>query len=267
MKFKSRRHNVIQYVSAPCGAGKTTAVCDLIKSTLRHETNVMVVLPTIKLTEEVEQKLKDLGLKPIVIAGDRKQGERSVRSAIMKALRNAPEHGFILLVTWNAFVDLPYFDRKQNWTIIIDEIPTVDSFESWTLPRNSMFITEKIEVYLSTIDGLSMVGALDQSALRDELEDHKDDAEEPFRELYGWLVSDSRSVYVETAAWEKFLQQDGTDEAAATISFLALLNPKLFENTIIMGANFEDSLLYHWLHKHASDPIEEHSVLTGLLRK
>ena len=129
-----------------------------------------------------------------------------------------------------------------------------------------MFITDKIKVYPSSIDGLSVVGASNPTALRDELEDHKDDADEPFRELYGWLVSPSRTVYVETAAWERFLEQDGTDPEAATISFLALLKTSVFENTIIMGANFEDSLLYHWLHKHASYPIEEHSVLTGLLR-
>ena len=31
----------------------------------------------------------------------------------------------VLLITWNAFIDLPYFNRRDNWKIVVDELPQV----------------------------------------------------------------------------------------------------------------------------------------------
>lgn len=48
---------IVNYVSAPCGAGKTHAICDYIAKNITEK--FMVVLPTIDLSNDYAKNLKD----------------------------------------------------------------------------------------------------------------------------------------------------------------------------------------------------------------
>ncbi len=41
---------------------------------------------------------------------------------------SAPELGCCLLVTWQAFAELPFFPKRAEWQVVVDEIPQADQF-------------------------------------------------------------------------------------------------------------------------------------------
>jgi superfamily II DNA or RNA helicase len=99
------------YVSAACGSGKTYAVCSLIADRWINTTNVMIVCPTIKLIDEIDGRLSDLNINAQKITSDQ---ESNVRRRIIEETKNVPDNGKVLLITWNAYADLPYFHKREN---------------------------------------------------------------------------------------------------------------------------------------------------------
>ena len=69
-----------------------------------------------------------------------------MRGAIIKFLKDVPDAGVMLLITWQAFVDLPFFPQRELWTIIIDEVPQIDHFYRVTVPLNYGYLTEHLEL-------------------------------------------------------------------------------------------------------------------------
>ena len=55
-----------QFVSAPCGSGKTYSTCEYIRNNLRKR-NSLYIAPTILLIEETRKELERRGIKPTVI--------------------------------------------------------------------------------------------------------------------------------------------------------------------------------------------------------
>ena len=49
---------LLPYLSGLCGSGKTEVVCRKIADEWRHENNVLYVVPTIQLIEEIRDRLK-----------------------------------------------------------------------------------------------------------------------------------------------------------------------------------------------------------------
>lgn len=54
----------IEYASAPCGAGKTHAICEYISKNI--DKKFLIVLPTIELGDDYCLKLEAKGVKTIV---------------------------------------------------------------------------------------------------------------------------------------------------------------------------------------------------------
>ena len=70
-----------------------------------------------------------MGAAPRVITSE--THPKCVKRAVMEALESAPELGCCLLVTWQAFVDLPFFPKRGDWQVIVDEIKrAVRSFDA-----------------------------------------------------------------------------------------------------------------------------------------
>ncbi len=47
-------------------------------------------------------------------------------------------------ITHAAFFRVPYFERKRDWVLLMDEAPQVDVFEEFTLPETHSLITNRI---------------------------------------------------------------------------------------------------------------------------
>jgi hypothetical protein len=54
----------------------------------------------------------------------------------MEALKTAPDIGCCLLITWQAYAELPFFPNRYNWQVIVDEIPQVDRAYKLKIPFN-----------------------------------------------------------------------------------------------------------------------------------
>jgi hypothetical protein len=241
--------NAIRIVSAACGRGKTVAACKYIK---RHiaSNNWLYVAPTKKLLRQTSAVLQSLGIKPTVIDGD--TAPLMVSAAIVKFLKEAPDCGVVLLVTWIAYERLPYFHSRGNWTVIIDEVPQLDSFFSFQLPYNHTFLTEHVEISLAVNERLNRVVVKDSGALRRLMEKPKDDIHEHFRPLFQALLSSNQAVYVDAGSWTRVAEEHTVtkdDQERNRVFFLAMLKPTLFKNAILLGANVEGTMLYDWLKR------------------
>ena len=152
--FPSRR--AIRFVSAPCSLGKTTAALDNIAAN-HHLTNHLYVAPSIDLVNQTLQGLASRKVAATAITSE--THPKRVKGEIIRHLRSAPDCGFVLLITWNAFIDLPYFHRPDNWTIIIDEVPKIDSFYRLMLPHNYGFLADQLEPIAIDNGALALVTA------------------------------------------------------------------------------------------------------------
>jgi hypothetical protein len=77
------------------------------------------------LIQQTARTLRELGVEATIIASE--THEHRVKTSILKFLNDAQDAGEALLVAWNAHVDLPYFNRRENWQVVIDEVPQLDN--------------------------------------------------------------------------------------------------------------------------------------------
>src|SRR4051794_22089205 len=100
----------IRYVSAECSRGKTLAACKYMATNLIFS-NFLYVAPTKRLLHQTHAALQELGVNPTLIDSD--TNPKMVTSAIIGYLKKAPDCGAVLLVTWNAYENLPYFPKRN----------------------------------------------------------------------------------------------------------------------------------------------------------
>ncbi len=67
--------------------------------------------------------LRERGVKAEIVSYD--TNPEGVSQEIKKRLEDASDCGSVLLITFKAFVNLPYFPERKNWRVIVDEIPPV----------------------------------------------------------------------------------------------------------------------------------------------
>ena len=150
-------------VSAACSTGKTFATCRYIAEN-QYLHNVIYIAPSLDLLKQTEMTLIDMGVTPTVITSE--THPKIVKQVIVEYLKGAGDIGEVLLITWQAAIDLPFL---PSWRKIIDEVPPLDRFYAWNLPRHQRFITEHVRVVsLNGPAKLARVQLLD----RDELEDN-----------------------------------------------------------------------------------------------
>ncbi len=97
---------LIRHVSAPCGSGKTVGLCGLLADGFDDcssgpiatgKRSHLYVAPTIKLLNEVESQLHDLGVDCIKITSE-KHPRRTI-SEIMTTIKGLGSQGIVLLIT------------------------------------------------------------------------------------------------------------------------------------------------------------------------
>jgi hypothetical protein len=194
--------------------------------------------------------------------------DRAVATNINKYLNNAANFGHVLIVTKEAYKHIPYFNRRENWKSVIDEIPQVDVGHKLNLPRNMDKISSRVECGPEVNDHLVQIVAKDPKALRSELDAVKDDLDNVLREFYEHLISDNYDTFVEIADWERLVEKENfsSNENINELTCVSMLNTKLLQNSILLGANVEDSLLFHWLKRFHGLRMGPHDEITSRLR-
>ena len=257
---------IVHYVSSPCGRGKTYAACKFMRDN-KFRSNHLYVAPSRRLVGETEKTLKTFGVDPMVITSDTHAGH--VKAGIIEFMNHAEDAGQILLITWNAYVDLPYLNRRENWRVIIDEVPQVDRFYPWMLPRNLSFLTEQIDIdEASGNDKVARVIVKDRSVLEELFEAQRDDVHEVFREFFRDLLSHNKDMFVDLDSWNRLVEQGEftDDESLNRLFFISMLRPEAFSDAILLGANVADSLVYHWLTRFHGYRFVEHGAIASQLR-
>ncbi len=259
----SRNDKVIRYVSAPCSTGKTHATCRYIADN-KYVRNHLYVAPSLKLLNETKATLQNMGVEAEIISS--KTHPNCVRRAIVEFFKSTLDCNHVLLVTWNAFIDLPYFNPDSYWQVIVDEVPQVDDFYRRMLPRNYAFLTEHLQVFPTHHASLSLVKAKSTGGLKRLLDGPLDDVHELFRSLFRDVLSSNKSVYVDTESWHRVAEiNDVSDQHEEnTIYFLSMLKPDPLFGTVLLGANLEDSVLYHWFKQLGVQFIEEKGITCEL---
>ena len=233
----------IKFVSAPCGAGKTFALTETI-SRNKHFKNHLIVVPSLDLADQAYNELIEKKVKNVRRIHS-KTVDGGVKSCIVNYLKNCSSEGNVLIITWQAFDDLPYFENKCNWDIYIDEIPQLYNIFKINISENSSFIKNFTNIDKEINSDLYKIKIKDKC--RGSLEKiikSEDSAYENFKPFYRNLLSRNRDTYISSQDWEKNVLGKNKKINNGDISFLSILNPNQFDKTTIMGANFEESLLF-----------------------
>ena len=86
-------------------------------------------------------------------------------------MKEAFEFGVVLVVTWQAYVGLPYVPELKDFQVIIDEIPQLDRFYPIRLlPQNVEQISKWVDIASSENEHVGVVEARDADELQRYLE-------------------------------------------------------------------------------------------------
>ena len=251
----------IKFLSAPCGSGKTHVICQAIKNDWQKHKHIMFVLPTLVLISEVSKKLQDLGVNHEVITNE--NAKSNVRKMIMGRLANPTTSRTVLLVTYAAFIGIPYFRRREDWQIIIDEIPSPDTFFSFKLPDNPEHITDHLTVKKCQFPDLYQVVPVKRNDLKKLLERSYDNVRDTFEDLYRHVLGDHHEVYVPRDKWDAFVT--GGSTVPGEIHFISMVSHHALHGALILGANFSNSMLFQWITRRYGNKFQEESdLLMGL---
>ena len=117
-------HNInIEYVDGLCGSGKTYALAGYIKSNVYICTKYMIITPSKELADQIYKQLdNDFNIANVhLIHSDNTQ---KVGSKILTTIQEIDsKDAGVIICTQEAFYRIPFFQNKDTWTIIVDEIP------------------------------------------------------------------------------------------------------------------------------------------------
>jgi hypothetical protein len=240
---------IIRFVSAPCSSGKTRAAC-LYIADHGYSANHLYVAPSIDLLNQTLKQLGDLGIDAKAITSE--TNPKHVRGDIIHFLKaTADISGAVLLITWHAYIDLPYFHRRENWQIIIDEVPQVDRFYPLMLPHNYRFLAEHLQPFPTNNTELYLIKPKNSYKLKQVLDSVHDDVREVFRPLLRDVMSVNKEVCADKASWDRIVerQEISKQDERNVLFFLSMLRPNPFAGAILLGANIEASMLFPWFQK------------------
>ncbi|MEH0870768.1 type III restriction endonuclease subunit R [Serratia liquefaciens] len=234
-------YNKFKYVSAPCGSGKTTAICNLINnSTEKH----ILVQNTQELIKQTAKKINDCKY----IITDSVPRDKSVISTVINFLNGS--NSSTLLITDKTFFKIPV-ELLSGWNIYIDDVTNFHSFQNINegdahiknAIRNSLIHNvqslDEQNVYISAERKQEIQGEVLKNILNQLPAINENDIFIMNNEYF----TDSEKVQLNITAWK-----DLNKYKDVSITFL--------------GANFENSLIYK-----GNKELFESTELEGLLTR
>jgi hypothetical protein len=263
------RHLITYFVDGPCGSAKTHVAVRHAHSLARLGKKILLVQPSIFL---INQTLADLaGLTPEV-RFHAIHGETSIRviADIVEHSKHTAQDGEILLITHAALMLLPYFHRRQDWHLIMDEVPQADWCAEFSIPDTHRLITDCFDVdteAASLADNRFVRAVQKDHATLERMARNKncDQVWDIFQQFSNMLISPHWASYVLDDQYTNLI--NGVGEKHKLLAF-AHLKPSLldgFATATIMGACFRQSVLYQ-LWSAAGVQFRPHKAITKGLR-
>lgn len=237
---------IINYVSGNCGSGKTQKAIEYaVKNSIKQKNNFIFFQPTKDLNDETKIRILDYNKRANVqiINSNTHPNPGETIKAIIEFSKNNINNGSILLCTHWAMLHLPYFHAKDKWTVIVDEIPQIDTSFHINLPISwDKYQFSNILNFRDTENKkYQLVSVADKKLVDEYAENKKDDTlVRIMTEFFNNLTSEHIDTYK--------LNSD-----AQQCHFFHILNPSVLDkwkDVYILGANFCNSTLYHiWKSK------------------
>lgn len=262
-----------QYVSAPAGSGKTHSAIRHAVDIGRTGDKVIIAQPTIDCITEWHPKTCEYADKfsgnPVsVLRFDQQEcGEGKTLSAIHQHLETSKDGGEVIFITHAALLFIRDWYKPERWHLIVDEIPDPTRFFAKHLPENHNFITDAIHWEDFSATCYEVVPKDAAPLLRYARNESKDDVDKEFQEIAQSILNPHAKVLAARENLHRTIGGD-TQHGKFPLYLFSILQPSIFESfksTTIMGAGFEESLLYLlWSAKQVD--FQEHSKLSASLR-
>lgn len=250
----------LQFVSAPCGAGKTFAIQEEAhRSTSVEHRCVLVVQPTVQLIRQTLSEFEVRFPKTAARAIYGKHEEDTPTADIRRHL-SEERHPHVLFITQEAFLRLPFFPHRDQWSVLIDEIPQI----------HKRIVFDE--------DAPILMGAMQPGEAAYSEPGIRPVSIAPGRKatINGLMKARTKSKHFDKTyeasrillaeGWQCFTRVD--EDNRPTNIVYGLLRPDVFDgfrSVTIIGSNLTDSLLYR---KFSADGVvfEENEQMTCRLR-
>ena len=239
---------ILYFVDGVCGSAKTYAAVRHAHNLARLGKKVLFVQPSIFLIDQTQADLAGLTPEVRVRAIHGGTSDRVIADIIDHTKRTALD-GEILFITHAALMLLPYFHRRQDWHLIMDEVPQADWCSEFNVPETHRLITDcfTVDTEATSLADNRYVRAVpkDHAALeRMARNKNGDQVWDIFQQFGNVLISPHWSAYVLDDQYTNLVSSVG--ERRKLLAF-AHLKPSLlggFASATIMGACFQQSVLY-----------------------
>jgi hypothetical protein len=239
---------ILYFVDGPCGCAKTYAAVRHAHHLARLGKKVLICQPSIFL---ISQTLADLASLTPKVRCRAIHGETSDRviADIIEHTKHTALDGEILLITHAALMLLPYFHRRQDWHVIMDEVPPADWCAEFNVPDTHRLITDcfSVDAEAQSLADNRYVRAIPKDHFRlEQMARNKncDQVFDIFQQFANMLISSHWSAYVLDDQYSSLI--NGVGERRKLLAF-GHLKPSLldgFASATIMGACFQQSVLY-----------------------
>lgn len=259
---------IIHYLDSPCGSGKTLAIidraADIISSGLNVRKSVLVVQPRKGL---ISQTKKELAKRHPHVPVEAIHGDVTNRvvGKVLNHLQMPNPEPHVLFITWATFVQLSNAFRKENWILIVDEIPSVIRCFDKPLKNEHGIITKYLQA-VSKGPSYSELVAGDPGKIRELAENRtRDGIREYVQDLAITIHSPHWETYVLTNQYHGLLNGGGVNPRLTAFSTMKETIFEGYASVLIAGADFEESLLYKIWSQKGVVFVEDVELAKGLL--
>ena len=291
----------IHYVDGLCGSGKTHSLSRYISQQWDHGSKYMIITPSKKLADQIYSQLKqsaEIQNISLIHSDNSTQVVLDIMDTIKEI--NLMGNG-IIICTQQVFPRIPFIEHKKSWTLIVDEIPNIDDYYNPSLPYNYNLVTQHLEIdeeITPTLYRLKLKATqLDpnpdpdaqnikaftgdktaQASARLFVNRSDDSIDAIFKPILQHMLQ-HHECFTNKEHWDRIVinQKVTSDKsvdmtygnASNKLYFLTLLEPEVFsgfDKVIMMGANFEQSLLFKYWHDYKHVQFEVCNPIKNQLR-
>ena len=243
----------IYTVDALAGAGKTTSACKWAVRQAKLGCKIAIVQPSRKLIDEFVEKVEAMNDDSFNIKRiDSDTAPGQVQASVIEYLKQVnpteqKHYGEILFITHSTFRALPYWHNRQIWTIIHDEVISVDNCWSLRIPDTHNIITDHIDVVEHDLLHYELRPKNETELRHIALNRKRDDTwkEMFFSEIASDVLSQDCTVLIRKTCWNQHLQNNIKDLNVRFDCF-SLLEPRIFDGfkmVIVMGALMSHTIM------------------------
>lgn len=233
--MKKYRYN---YISADPGAGKTEWAIKKTRQFLMAQHNVMMVVPTIRLCNEIQTRSQAQITAIHSENGNDTEGDTQARIQDVMRVAARTHVPTAIVITDSSFMNMKYRMAAETWVVIKDEPKEPLVITELEVPDSVNFILDEL-VELRDLTESELLNTVGLQTRINWRFNNVDDA------VFGALAK--LKHYIENPThFEVLFDKEAIDQGR--IKYSVYQHPELFADfgeVYFMGANFEHSFCYH----------------------